>query len=303
MKALAWGAKNSVFFDIIEAVQSGQIIKLLGGFYTVKTESGEIFETRARGNFRKRGLAPVVGDFVDFENDYILEIHARKNELIRPQIANIDQMIVVMSSVSPDFSRNLLDRYLAYLENKRIAAIIYLTKQDILTNYAEIAKDYETIGYSVLQEPQALVELLQGKTTAFMGQTGAGKSTLLNKIAPNLELATAETSDKLGRGRHTTRHVELYAIDCAQIADTPGFSSLDYDIDNPPDLNRSFIDIYKLSAGCKFRECTHTHEPECAVKVALETHDLLQSRYDNYCQLLTEINHTRETYAKNAKKQ
>jgi ribosome biogenesis GTPase len=131
-----------------------------------------------------------------------------------------------------------------------------------------------------------------------MGQTGAGKTTLLNFIAPEMNLETGETSDKLGRGRHTTRHVEFFHVADGLIADTPGFSNLDYDVHNQPDLNAAFPEILQASHGCKFRECTHTHEPDCAVK---DNADILPSRYENYLQLLTEINNTRETYAKRRK--
>ena len=148
-----------------------------------------------------------------------------------------------------------------------------------------------------------LTEVLADKVTVFMGQTGAGKTTLLNLIAPGMNLATGETSDKLGRGRHTTRHVEFFEVASGLIADTPGFSNLDYDVSNQPDLNAAFPEILRESHGCKFRECTHTHEPSCAVKEALEEGRILASRYENYLQLLTEINNTRETYAKQRKKQ
>ena len=291
-------------------IKNGRIVKSLAGFYDVEAD-GEIYQTRARGNFRKRGMKPVVGDFVSFstaENSegYVLELEERKNQLIRPAIANIDQAVIVMSTLSPDFSLNLLDRFLVFLEHKKIKPLIYISKTDLLENLSaltEIKKDYEKIGYAVFFDSSALTESLAGKVTVFMGQTGVGKTTLLNKIAPEMQLATGETSEKLGRGRHTTRHVEFFRVANGLIADTPGFSSLDYEVDNAPDLNNAFPEIAYISRNCKFRECTHTHEPDCAVKKALENHEILSSRYENYLQLLTEINKTRETYAKRLKKQ
>ncbi|MDR2976257.1 MAG: ribosome small subunit-dependent GTPase A [Streptococcaceae bacterium] len=280
-------------------MQTGRIIKLLGGFYSVES-AGKVYETRARGNFRNKDVKPLVGDFVDFENNYILSVHERKNSLVRPAIANIDQVVVVMSTVEPDFNRNLLDRFLVLLEHRRIHCKIYLTKTDL--EQLDLS-DYEKIGYEVFTNPESLLLDLSGKVTVFMGQTGVGKSTLLNKIAPRLDLATAEISTALGRGRHTTRHVELYSVAGGRIADTPGFSSLDYEVDTIPELNRCFVEIYEVSAHCKFRECTHTHEPECAVKAAVESGEIAKSRYDSFLQLSSEINKTREVYVKKAKKQ
>lgn len=305
-------------------IKNGRIVKSLAGFYDVEAE-GEVYQTRARGNFRKKGMKPVVGDFVEFsaeENSegYILKIGERKNSLIRPSIANIDQAVIIMSTVSPNFSLNLLDRFLVFLEHKNIRPMIYISKMDVLTedqgsseksnktfnqraDYEQIKRNYEQIGYDVFFDAEHLVSNLAGKVTVFMGQTGAGKTTLLNKIAPEMQLATGETSEKLGRGRHTTRHVEFFELAGGLIADTPGFSSLDYEVTNQPDLNAAFPEILKISHNCRFRECTHTHEPSCAVKVALENHEILESRYENYLQLLDEINHTRETYEKKRKKQ
>ncbi|MCO7180975.1 ribosome small subunit-dependent GTPase A [Lactococcus formosensis] len=291
-------------------VKKGRIIKSLAGFYNVESE-GQVYQTRARGNFRKKGMKPIVGDFVDFsaeENSegYILDIHKRKNSLIRPSIANIDQAVIIMSTINPDFSLNLLDRFLVFLEHKDIQPLIYISKLDLLedtSEYEQFKKKYEAIGYQVFFDWKELTEVLADKVTVFMGQTGAGKTTLLNLIAPGMNLATGETSDKLGRGRHTTRHVEFFEVASGLIADTPGFSNLDYDVSNQPDLNAAFPEILRESHGCKFRECTHTHEPSCAVKEALEEGRILASRYENYLQLLTEINNTRETYAKQRKKQ
>lgn len=283
----------------------GRIIKSLAGFYYVESD-GVVYQTRARGNFRKKGQTPYVGDFVDFSAEdhsegYILAIHDRKNSLVRPPIVNIDQAVVIMSAKEPDFNANLLDRFLVLLEHKAIEPIVYISKMDLLTNPDDIAaiqKQYQEIGYHFCTSLKELLPLLTDKVTVFMGQTGVGKSTLLNKIAPELKLETGEISDSLGRGRHTTRAVSFYNVNGGKIADTPGFSSLDYEITNVEDLNKAFPELRHLSRSCKFRSCTHTHEPSCAVKDALEAGELWKSRYDNYLQFLSEIENRRETYKK-----
>ena len=287
----------------------GRIIKSLAGFYYVESD-GVVYQTRARGNFRKKGQTPYVGDFVDFSAEdhsegYILAIHDRKNSLVRPPIVNIDQAVVIMSAKEPDFNANLLDRFLVLLEHRAIEPIVYISKMDLLTSPDEIAviqKQYQEIGYQFCTFLDELLPLLTDKVTVFMGQTGVGKSTLLNKIAPDLKLETGEISDSLGRGRHTTRAVSFYNVNGGKIADTPGFSSLDYEITNAEDLNKAFPELRRLSRLCKFRSCTHTHEPSCAVKDAVESGELWQSRYDNYLQFLSEIENRRETYKKVVKR-
>ena len=287
----------------------GRIIKSLAGFYYVESD-GVVYQTRARGNFRKKGQTPYVGDFVDFSAEdhsegYILAIHDRKNSLVRPPIVNIDQAVVIMSAKEPDFNANLLDRFLVLLEHKAIEPSGYISKMDLLTSPDEIAaiqKRYQEIGYQFCTSLDELLPLLTDKVTVFMGQTGVGKSTLLNKIAPDLKLETGEISDSLGRGRHTTRAVSFYNVNGGKIADTPGFSSLDYEITNAEDLNKAFPELRRLSRLCKFRSCTHTHEPSCAVKDAVESGELWQSRYDNYLQFLSEIENRREIYKKVVKR-
>ena len=287
----------------------GRIIKSLAGFYYVESD-GVVYQTRARGNFRKKGQTPYVGDFVDFSAEdhsegYILAIHDRKNSLVRPPIVNIDQAVVIMSAKEPDFNANLLDRFLVLLEHRAIEPIVYISKMDLLTSPDEIAviqKQYQEIGYQFCTFLDELLPLLTDKVTVFMGQTGVGKSTLLNKIAPDLKRETGEISDSLGRGRHTTRAVSFYNVNGGKIADTPGFSSLDYEITNAEDLNKAFPELRRLSRLCKFRSCTHTHEPSCAVKDAVESGELWQSRYDNYLQFLSEIENRRETYKKVVKR-
>ena len=292
-----------------DSKMQGQIIKALAGFYYVESE-GQVYQTRARGNFRKKGHTPYVGDWVDFsaeENSegYILKIHERKNSLVRPPIVNIDQAVVIMSVKEPDFNSNLLDRFLVLLEHKDIHPIVYISKMDLLEDRRELdfyQQTYRAIGYDFVTSKEELLPLLTGKVTVFMGQTGVGKSTLLNRIAPELKLETGEISDSLGRGRHTTRAVSLYDVHGGKIADTPGFSSLDYEVDNAEDLSEAFPEIRQASHGCKFRSCTHTHEPSCAVKDEVENGQIWQVRYDNYLQFLSEIENRRETYKKTVKR-
>ncbi|RSU01669.1 ribosome small subunit-dependent GTPase A [Vagococcus fessus] len=299
-------------------LKEGQIRKALSGFYYVYSE-GETYQTRARGNFRNRKLTPLVGDYVQFESDntrdgYILELLPRHNQLVRPAVANIDQGVVVMSCVEPNFSSNLLDRFLVTLEYEKILPVIYFTKVDLLTEeqYEEmqvIKKDYEEIGYEVflpnkegdVEAIAALTATFKGKLTAFMGQTGAGKSTLLNKISPELALKTGEISDYLGRGRHTTRHVELIPLAEGLVGDTPGFSAIDFLEIEAEELTAQFPEIAEASASCKFRECLHIHEPKCEVKALVESGDIIESRYKNYCQFLGEIENRKPMYGKNKK--
>lgn len=287
----------------------GRIIKALAGFYYVEAE-GQVYQTRARGNFRKKGQTPYVGDWVEFSAEeqsegYILAILERKNELVRPPIVNIDQAVVLVSVREPNLNLNLLDRFLVLLEHKGISPIIYLTKTDLLEDSAElipIQEIYASIGYPVVSRPEDLEPLLHDQLTVFMGQTGVGKSTLLNRLAPDLELETGEISSSLGRGRHTTRAVTLYDLFGGKIADTPGFSSLDYEINQAEDLNNAFPEIRRFSHDCKFRTCTHRHEPACAVQPAVEEGAIAPFRYDNYLQLLSEVEQRRVTYKKGGKK-
>lgn len=285
-------------------------MKALAGFYYVESE-GKVYQTRARGNFRKKGQTPYVGDEVEFsaEKDsegYILKIAERKNSLVRPPIVNIDQAVVIMSAKEPDFNPNLLDRFLVLLEQKAIHPIIYISKLDLLEDDKELdvfLEVYQAIGYDTAKTVEELLQFLIRKKTVFMGQTGVGKSTLLNKIAPDLKLGTGEISESLGRGRHTTRAVSFYNLNGGKIADTPGFSSLDYEVDNAEDLNQAFPEIAEVSRSCKFRTCTHTHEPNCAVKPAVENGTIAAFRFEDYLQFLSEIEHRREIYKKAVKKQ
>lgn len=289
----------------------GQIRKALSGFYYVYSEE-KLYQTRARGNFRKLKISPLVGDEVVFESTnqtdgYILEMLPRKNELVRPAVANVDQAVIVTSLVEPNFSYNLLDRFLVTLAHQSIEPIIYLTKVDIFDEEEkidEIEHIYGSIGYKVIiakETSEAIDELealFSEKLTVFMGQSGAGKSTLLNQILPELQLKTGEISDALGRGRHTTRHVELLEIAGGLVADTPGFSAIDFLSIEAVELPREFPEFVARLDQCRFRECQHLNEPDCAIKAAVESGEIAQSRYDNYQQFMSEIEQKRPVYKK-----
>lgn len=291
----------------------GQLKKALSGFYYIQHE-GNLYQTRARGNFRKRKVKPLVGDFVEFESTsltdgYLLEIFPRKNELVRPPVANVDQVIVVASLVEPDFSYHLLDRFLVSLEQKQIEPVIYLSKVDLLgdtTLLEEIKATYRLAGYRVIIGDEdglnQVKALLKNRLTVLAGQSGAGKSTLLNQLVPGLALETGEISEALNRGKHTTRHVELIDVAKGLVADTPGFSSIDFFDLEVTDLPKMFPEFVVLQDTCRFRECSHTHEPDCAVKEALAEGKIAQIRYDNYLLFLQELKNQRPTYQKKKNK-
>ena len=291
----------------------GQLKKALSGFYYIQHE-GNLYQTRARGNFRKRKVKPLVGDFVEFESTsltdgYLLEIFPRKNELVRPPVANVDQVIVVASLVEPDFSYHLLDRFLVSLEQKQIEPVIYLSKVDLLgdtTLLEEIKATYRLAGYRVIVGDEnglnQVKALLKNRLTVLAGQSGAGLSNLLYHLVPVLALETGEISEALNRGKHTTRHVELIDVAKGLVADTPGFSSIDFFDLEVTDLPKMFPEFVVLQDACRFRECSHTHEPDCAVKEALAEGKIAQIRYDNYLLFLQELKNQRPTYQKKKNK-
>ncbi|KOY82631.1 ribosome small subunit-dependent GTPase A [Lysinibacillus macroides] len=284
----------------------GQIRKALSGYYYVY-DGDQLIQCRGRGVFRNRGESPLVGDIVEYtmetegSDGTIQKILERQNELVRPPIANIDQGVLVFSVKEPYFNTVLLDRFLVVLESFRVHPIICLTKMDLLKNdeYEELQgyiKDYQQIGYTVLQtykDEEALIERLQpilkGKTTVLAGQSGVGKSTLLNTLIPELNLKTGIISQSLGRGKHTTRHVELIEVCDGLLADTPGFSSFDFDEVEKEELGLCFPEMARLADDCKFRGCLHLKEPKCAVKAAVEAGDIRDYRYKHYEQFMQEI--------------
>lgn len=285
-----------------ESAKSGIITKCLGGLYTVETPDG-ILECKARGIFRNRGISPYVGDTVEIQNNVISEIHDRKNCIIRPPLANLDQLIFVVSTCSPSPNYLILDKFIAIAEYKGITPVIVITKND-LGDGSEIREIYRSIGIDVFETDysnpdtiQDIKELFRGKISALTGNSGAGKSTLLNAVDPSLNIPTAEISKKLGRGRHTTRHSQLYRLnDGGYIADTAGFSTFDtnsYDIIRKEELADCFREFRKYT-GCRFRDCSHTCEKGCQVIEALEKGEISASRHENYCTMYEEAKQLKE---------
>lgn len=290
----------------------GKIIKALSGFYYVVHEGG-ITQCRGRGVFRKNKITPLVGDDVVFqaENDqegYILEVKERKNELVRPPIANVDRAFLVFSAVEPAFSPALLDRFLVLVEYNHIEPVICVTKTDLaseteLQRLEDFASGYRSAGYEVIfvsSETEVGVEQLyphlEGKISVFAGQSGVGKSSLLNVLRPDLELKTNMISSHLGRGKHTTRHVELIEIGDGLVADTPGFSSLEFQEIEAEELGSCFPEISRASENCKFRGCLHVKEPKCTVKAEVEEGIIPNYRYENYLNFLQEIKERKPRY-------
>ncbi|QVL92086.1 ribosome small subunit-dependent GTPase A [Bacillus velezensis] len=293
----------------------GKIIKALSGFYYVLDESQDkIIQCRGRGIFRKNKITPLVGDYAVYqaENDkegYLLEIKERTNELIRPPISNVDQAVLVFSAVQPAFSTSLLDRFLVLVEANGIHPIICITKMDLAADgeskeaILSYVKDYQAIGYNVYVTSSkensgltGIVKHFEDKTTVFAGQSGVGKSSLLNAISPELELKTNEISAHLGRGKHTTRHVELIHTSGGLVADTPGFSSLEFTGIEEEELGSTFPEIREISASCKFRGCLHLKEPKCAVKQAVEEGEIQPYRYEHYKEFMQEIKERKPRY-------
>lgn len=266
----------------------GEVVKVISNQFYVKVNNNVLICTQ-RGVLKKNKTLPLVGDkvLIDIKKQVIEKILPRKNEIIRPPVANIDQAIVVTSLKHPDFSTNLLDKLLVQLEINKIKPIICLTKKDLLssielTNYLEIINYYQKIGYLVLDntETKKILKELENKITVFLGQTGAGKSTLLNKLFPDLNLKTGEVSLALGRGKHTTRVVEIIEIGNIKVLDTPGFSALSflkYDLES---VKEAFIEFKNYP--CLYKDCNHDKEPECNLKKAVLAGQVLESRYENY---------------------
>lgn len=270
-------------------MQEGKIIKIISNDYTVLNDQEYI--CKSRGKFRKEKITPLVGDNVVFDanQNYILEIKPRKNELVRPPVANIDQTFIITSVKHPNFSANLLDKLINIIEFNRIEPILCFTKLDLLNKEEQkeidvIMKYYQQIGYKVFHntEVEALKKQFKNKISVFTGQTGAGKSTLLNKINPNLKIKTDDISYALGRGKHTTRHVELIPLENGLVADTPGFSSIDFFDMKPSDIRDNFIEFELYKEKCKYRDCMHDKEEECYIKEKVMTGEILKSRYENY---------------------
>ena len=279
----------------------GIIIKGIGGFYYIKTDEG-IIECKARGKFRYNSLKPMVGDRVTIKVEngkgVIEDIHERSSELIRPTVANVTQAFVVFAIKNPDINLDLLNRFLTLCEYNDIHAVVCLNKEDLCTevekeNLKELIND---IGYEVLfinakegKGFDALKERLEHNITVLCGPSGAGKSTLLNSFIDREHMETGSVSEKIGRGKHTTRHSELIDVDNGYLVDTPGFTTLDVTFIDRDSLKYCFPEFNDYNNLCKFNGCNHYKEPKCAVKEAVEEGKINKLRYDFYIKTLEEI--------------
>lgn len=273
--------------------KKGTIVCQISNLYTVLAD-GVRYECRARGRFRNEDITPLVGDFVVFDEQklYILEILKRRNELHRPSIANVD-CALVLTSAHPEVNIPLLDKELACIEANDVEPIIVLSKMDLLDveemrSTRAILEYYEHLGYKVFSnsELDEIKKVIAGNTVVLTGQTGSGKSSLLNRMDENLNLKTSPISKALGRGVHTTRHTELFRIDNSYIADTPGFSALDIEVERG---HLKFLFPEFRDVECRYRDCNHIGENGCKVKALVEEGKIMQSRYDNYVKFWSEL--------------
>ncbi len=288
------------------APMQGKIIKGIAGFYYVHTAESGIYECKAKGIFRNQKIKPLVGDNVRLtvideakKQGNIEELLPRKNALIRPAVANMDQALVIFAAAKPKPNFNLLDRFLILMKYQRVPVIICFNKQDMVSEEElRLLKEvYQRGGYeihftSALEETGILRlrALLQGKTTAVAGPSGVGKSSLINLLHPEAEMETGAISAKIERGKHTTRHSELFALDGeSYICDTPGFSSVYLPELEKEELKEYFPEFQEYEEGCRFQGCVHIHEPDCKVKEALAQKKISQIRYENYKCLYEEI--------------
>ena len=288
----------------------GRIVKSLGGFYYVAPQSGgPVVECRARGAFRQQNIKPCVGDWATVEltkqgTGHVVQLEPRSNSLVRPPLANLDQLVLVVSIADPAPNAFVLDKLIAIAEYQQIEPVIVITKCD-LADPKEFADIYRKAGFAVYetrtlehQGIQEVMEMLKDKTSAFCGNSGAGKSTLLNAIDPRLSLDTGDISQKLGRGRHTTRHVELFELPQGGfVADTPGFSAVDlekFQTILKDELADCFREMRDYEGKCRFRGCSHTKEAGCAVLQAVKDGEISQSRHQSYLNLYEQAKNIKE---------
>lgn len=275
-----------------------RIIKALSGFYYVQTEDG-VVECRARGKLRREGVSPLVGDYVRISRSgktgMVDEILPRRNSFIRPAVANVDLLVLLASCAIPQTEPFLIDRVLAIAGEQNVPALLCVNKND-LADASALADIYRRAGFPVIvtsaETGEGMAELhgaISGKLSVFTGNSGVGKSSILNALCPALQLPVGEVSEKLGRGRHTTRHIELYALGADTfVADTPGFSSFDterMDLVLKEQLQYAFSDFAPYLGRCQFQDCAHLKEPGCAVRAALEAGQIEPTRYESYRRL------------------
>ena len=278
-------------------IETGRIIKSLSGFYDVRTEH-RVITCRARGHMRRSSMSPLVGDLVDISVEkgkgMVERIHPRKNSFVRPAVANLELLVIFAANVNPVTEPFLIDRVCAIAGDQEVPVCICVNKCD-MDPAEDLTAIYRQAGYTVIQTSaetglgiDELRSALSGKFCAFTGNSGVGKSSILNRLSPELRLPVGEVSEKLGRGRHTTRHVQLYDVDDALIADTPGFSSFDTDqmeVILKENLQYAFPEFGKYIGTCQFRDCSHRREPGCAVTAALANGEIGKTRYDSYLKL------------------
>lgn len=278
--------------------KTGRILRSLSGFYEVQTPQGMV-TCRGRGHLRRGVETPLTGDMVEISIEHgkgmVEKILPRKNCFVRPAVANVDLLVIFAASVNPVTEPFLIDRVAAIAGDQGVEVVICLNKCDLDLGL-DLINIYRHAGFTVIQTSaetgegvEALRPLLQGKLVAFTGNSGVGKSSILNRLCPQLSLSTGEVSEKLGRGRHTTRHVQLYQLDEATyVADTPGFSSFDTDQMETilkENIQFAFPDFAEYVGSCQFRDCTHRKEPGCAIRAAVETGAVEKTRYDSYLRL------------------
>ena len=291
----------------------GKIMKGIAGFYYVGVVESGVYECKAKGIFRKDKIKPLVGDDVEIEvlNEEeklgnIVKILPRRSELIRPAVANIDQALVIFAAREPKPNLSLLDRFLVIMEKQDVPVIICFNKQD-LCDEEEVGRlkgIYEACGYPVVlasakqgEGIEEIKSLLRGKTTTVAGPSGVGKSSLTNLLQNEVQMETGEISKKLGRGRHTTRHSQIIQIEKdTWLYDTPGFTSFYVEEIEKEELRFYFREFSKYEGTCRFQGCTHTHEPGCMVKNALEEEKIPKERYENYLELYGELKEKRRDY-------
>lgn len=273
----------------------GRVIKLISNKWTVDINN-ELIDCVCIGKFKYLNITPKVGDFVDVDvqNRLITKIYERRNELVRPPVSNVDYCLILTSCKEPLFSSFLLDKMIAIISYNNITPIICFTKYDLLDNTNEIdnyINYYKSIGYQVFinNELDKIREVTKDKVSVLTGQTGVGKSSLLNMLNKELNLPTNHISKALGRGKHTTRHVELLNIDGSLIADTPGFSSIDFIGMTIYDIKDNFAEIFKYGHDCKYQDCIHIKEDGCNVKKKVEEKQIAKSRYENYKKIIESI--------------
>ncbi|MEG0895660.1 MAG: ribosome small subunit-dependent GTPase A [Oscillospiraceae bacterium] len=275
----------------------GLIIKAISGDYFIKSQD-KIYECKAKGVFRYKDISPLVGDIVDFEDNVITNISKRKNSFLRPPLANLDKLFIIISTCQPSPNYFVIDKLLAVCEYKEIIPILIVTKTDIEENN-QVFNIYKNSGFKVLynNEIDLIKPELSNCISAFIGNTGVGKSTLLNNLFPDLQLETSQISKKLGRGKHTTRHIQLFPIDNGYVADTPGFGTLDvmqYDIILKDQLQYCFHDFSNYIDKCTFTGCSHTCEKGCCVIKALEEGKIEKSRFESYVELYNQAKNIKE---------